>query len=477
MEPQKIVIHPVTRVEGHAKITLQLDAEGKVADARFHVDEFRGFEKFCEGRYFTEMPVITPRICGICPVSHAVASVRACEKIMAVDVPRAAELLRKLIHLGQVVSSHALSFFYLASPDFLLGWDSDPAKRNILGVAEMFPELARRGIRLRKFGQEISERITGKKIHSGGIVAGGMATRLTQAHRDALLAWIPEILETAAMGLEHFRGYADNYAAESKSFASFPTLFLAMAGPGGSHALYEGKIRVKDADGEVVAENLAPEDYLDYIAERPVEWSYLKFPYFKAKGFPDGFYRVGPLARLNVADRMATPRAQKEFESFKALGGGKPVLGSFYYHHARLIEILTAVEQIHDLLQAPEILSTHLLVQAGRNQARGVGCTEAPRGTLFHDYVTDPDGVLRRVNLLIATGQNNPAMNRAILEVARTYVDGRDLKESALNRVEAAIRCYDPCLSCSTHAVGAMPLAVEVVGPGGEILNVVRRSP
>lgn len=473
---KKIVINPVTRIEGHAKITLQLDPQGKVNQARFHVNEFRGFEKFCEGRVFTEMPTITPRICGICPVSHAVASAKACEAIMKVGVLPAAELLRRLIHLGQIISSHALSFFHLSSPDFLLGWDSDPAQRNILGVAEKFPDIAKRGIRLRKFGQEISERITGKKIHILGIVAGGMSCGLQEEQRKALAEWIPESLETARIGLEIFKRYYESHREEVETFASFETLYMGLVGENGEHELYDGKLRFMNGEGSIVADQLSPENYLDFIAERPVEWSYLKYPYYKPLGFPQGVYRVGPLARLNVASKMRTPLADQELKKFKAIRGGKPLRSSFFYHYARLIEIITAVELIGQILNDPRVTSNEIFVKARRNQEQGVGCSEAPRGTLFHHYWTDEGGALAKVNLLIATGQNNPAMNQSILEVAKQYVDGNDLKEGALNRVEAAIRCYDPCLSCSTHAIGSMPLSIEILDAAGKILNVVKRG-
>jgi NAD-reducing hydrogenase large subunit len=472
---RKITINPVTRIEGHAKITIHLDDAGAVQDARFHVNEFRGFEKFCEGRLFTEMPNITPRICGICPVSHAVASAKAGEMILKVTPPYAGNLVRHLIHLGQHISSHALSFFHLSSPDFLLGWDADPASRNILGLAERNPDLARRGIRLRKFGQEISERVTGKKIHSVGIVAGGMSRPLTEEHRQALLAWIPEVTETTRMGLDLIKRYSADHAEEVRDFDHFETLHLGTVTPDGTHELYDGRLRFVDADGKVLADQLDPARYLDFIAEQPVAWSYLKYPFYRPLGPEKGIYRVGPLARLNVASRMKTPQAQQEFEEFRKIGAGRPLHNSFYYHHARLIEVLACVEEAQQILSDPQVTSSEVMSQAVRNQAEGIGCSESPRGTLFHHYTTDPNGILTAVNLLIATGQNNPAMNRSILDVARRYVHGRDVPEGALNRVEGAIRCYDPCLSCSTHAIGSMPLVIQFVDGQGRVLGTVRR--
>jgi len=471
-----ILISPVTRIEGHAKITIQLGADGSVVDAQFHVNEFRGFEKFCEGRMFTEMPTITPRICGICPVSHSVASAKACEMIMGIKPTYTGNLLRRLIHIGQNVSSHALSFFHLSSPDFLLGWDSDPATRNVLGIAEKFPDLALRGIRLRKFGQEISERITGKKIHIMGIVPGGMGFPLTEANRKALLAWIPEAIETSKMGLEIIKKYHDDNKEMVNSFANFPTLYLGTVGPQGELELYDGKLRFIDSEGRILQDQLDPARYLEFIAERSINWSYLKYPYYKLYGYERGFYRVGPLARLNVASKMKTPLAQKEFVNFKSMAGNKPVNGTFYYHYTRLIEMLQSIEEAEQILKDPQVTGENIQTMGRWNNTEGIGCSEAPRGTLFHHYTTDETGKLTKVNLLIATGQNNPSMNRSVLEVAKQYVKGKDVKEGVLNRVEAAIRCYDPCLSCSTHAIGSMPMVIEIKDHQGLTLNVIERN-
>ena len=470
-DKKTILISPVTRIEGHAKITIQLDDQGKVSNALFHVNEFRGFEKFCEGRMYTEMPIITPRICGICPISHSIASVKACEMIQGIQPAYTGNLLRKLIHIGQNISSHALSFFHLSSPDFLLGYDSDPAARNIIGLAGKFPDIALRGIRLRKFGQEISERITGKKIHIAGIAPGGMAFPLTEANRQALLAWIPEALETVQMGIGIIKKFQEENAELVNSFATSPTLYLGTVGPDGQHELYDGKLRFMNAEGVILQDQIDPARYLDFIAERSVGWSYLKYPYYKPLGFDAGFYRVGPLARLNVATRMNNPLSSEEFRKFKALGDGKPVHGTFFYHYARLIETLSSIEEAEKILNDPEVTSKNIQTQGRWNYNEGVGSSEAPRGTLFHHYKTDDTGKLTHVNLLIATGQNNPSMNRSITEVARQYVQGSDIKEGMLNRVESTIRCYDPCLSCSTHAIGKMPLKLELYNYNGELIR------
>jgi NAD-reducing hydrogenase large subunit len=476
VDKRKIIISPVTRIEGHAKITIQLDETGKVSNALFHVNEFRGFEKFCEGRLYTEMPVITPRICGICPVSHTVSSVKACEMIEGIEPAVTGDMLRRLIHLGQNISSHALSFFHLSAPDFLLGYDSEPAKRNILGIAAKFPDIALRGIRMRKFGQEISERITGKKIHTSGIVPGGMTFPLTAENRKALLEWIPEVLETARLGIDIIKNFQEEHSDMVKSFAISPTHYLGTVGADGAHEIYSGKLRFVDQDGNILQDQLDPARYLEFIAERSVNWSYLTYPYYKPLGIEMGIYRVGPLARLNIASRMKTPLAQKEFEQFKKINDGKPVHGSFYFHYARLVEALSSVEEIHMLLNDNSIISTNIRTKGNWNQSEGIGSSEAPRGTLFHHYITDKTGKLQKVNLLIATGQNNPSMNRSITDVAKQYVDGNNLKEGMLNRVESAIRCYDPCLSCSTHAIGQMPMKIQVFDVSGNIIRELERS-
>jgi NAD-reducing hydrogenase large subunit len=476
VDKRKIILSPVTRIEGHAKITIQLDDSGKVSEALFHVNEFRGFEKFCEGRLYTEMPVITPRICGICPVSHTVSSVKACEMIEGIAPAVTGDMLRRLIHLGQNISSHALSFFHLSAPDFLLGYDSDPAKRNILGIAEKYPDIALRGIRLRKFGQEISERITGKKIHTSGIVPGGMTFPLTAANRKSLLDWIPEAMETARIGIDIIKRFQDDHSEMVNSFATSPTHYLGTVGSNGAHEIYDGKLRFVDQDGNILQDQLDPARYLEFIAERSVNWSYLTYPYYKPLGMENGIYRVGPLARLNVASRMKTPVAQKEFERFKNINQGRPVHGTFYFHYARLIEALSSVEEIHMLLQDNRIISNNIRTHGHWNQPEGIGSSEAPRGTLFHHYITDKTGKLQKINLLIATGQNNPSMNRSITEVAKQYVNGNDIKEGMLNRVESAIRCYDPCLSCSTHALGQMPMHIEVIDVLGKVIKKLERS-
>ncbi len=469
-----IVIDPVTRIEGHSKITLHLNDEGRVEDARFHVTQFRGFEKFCEGRPFSEMPSLMARICGICPVSHLIASAKACDALLAVKIPPTADKLRRIFGLAQVVQSHALSLFHLSSPDLLLGMDADPAKTNIFGVLEKNPALARDGIRLRQFGQQIIERLGGKRIHPAWVVPGGVSKPLTVQERDDILKAIPEALAIAERSMEWLKSTVEQFREEVASFGNFPSLFMGIVKKGGGLTFYDGAIRIADAAGNIIENELNPADYADYVGEKVEPWSYLKSTYYKPKGFPDGIYRVGPLARLNVADRCGTPRADQELAEFHELQR-TAVLSSFHYHHARLIEILYCVERMEQLLSDPEILDKHVRAIARPNALEGVGACEAPRGTLFHHYKIDEQGLIRWANLVIATGHNNLAMNRSVLQVAKHFVHGNRLTHGMLNRVEAVIRAYDPCLSCSTHADGHLALQIQLIAPSGEVLDEIRR--
>ena len=475
-----ITIDPVTRIEGHAKISIHLDAAGAVDTARFHVTEYRGFETFCEGRPFTEMAGITARICGICPVSHLLAAAATGDKILAVQIPPAAEKLRRLMNLAQITQSHALSFFHLSSPDFLLGWDSDPEKRNIFGLIAANPELARSGIRLRQFGQGVIEALGGRKIHAAWAVPGGVRSPLSPETRDQIRQGLPEAFAIAEQGLTLFKHLLDHQLGEElEVFGQFPSLFMGLVSRDGTWEHSSGRncggIRVMASDGALVADGLKEDDYASFLAEAVEPWSYLKFPYIKALGPEAGSYRVGPLARLNLCERIGTERADRELLELRQRGG-RVVTASFLYHLARLIEILACLEQMEELLDDPELTATHVRARASVNCHEAVGVSEAPRGTLLHHYRVDANGLIERVNLIIATGQNNGAMNRTITQIARHYLDGQHLSEALLNRVEADIRCFDPCLSCSTHAAGQMPLQVQLFNAAGELLQQRRRD-
>jgi NAD-reducing hydrogenase large subunit len=472
---QTILIDPVTRIEGHAKITIQLDDAGAVADARFHVTEFRGFEKFCEGRPLGEMTGITGRICGICPVSHLLASAKAGDEILAVEIPAAAEKLRRLMNLGQIVQSHALSFFHLSAPDLLLGFDAAPAKRNVFGLIAAQPELARGGIRLRQFGQEIIELLGGKKIHPAWAVPGGVRSPLSEEGRQRIVQWLPEVRQTALTALKLFKSLLKKYEAETQIFGNFSSLFMGLVAADGSWEHYGGKLRFTDSSGNIIADQIEPTAYREHIGEATEAASYLKSPYYRWLGCPDGMYRVGPLARLNICERIGTPVADEELAEFKSHGRGA-VTSSFLYHYARLIEILAGIEIIEQMMDDPDLLSNQLRADAGINKLEGIGVSEAPRGTLFHHYEVDEHGMIKKVNLLIATGQNNLAMNRTVAQIARHYIKGKDVPEPMLNRIEAGIRAFDPCLSCSTHAAGQMPLHIRVLDADGAVLNEVTRG-
>jgi NAD-reducing hydrogenase large subunit len=472
---QKLTIHPVTRIEGHAKVTIHLDDQGQVARTQFHVTQVRGFEKFCEGRPYYEMPAITARICGICPVSHLLASVKACDAIMAVRIPEAAVNLRELLHCGQFVQSHALSFFHLSGPDLLLGMDSDPAKRNLLGLLEKYPDLVRDGIALRKFGQQVIERLAKERVHPSWTVPGGVNAPLDPQARERILAEWPAAHATWRQTIDTFKGLLDRFPEEERSFGNAPTMYAGLVDQAGTLQLYDGRLRFLGPDGAMVADQVAAGDYAQYIGEAAMADSYLKAPYFREKGYPAGIYRVGPLARLNVAERCGTEEADRELLEFRQRLG-RIVESAFHYHYARQIEGLYALERMKQLLEDPSILTSKVRAHAGVNELRGVGIVEAPRGTLIHDYQVDENGAITRVNLIVATGHNNLAISQGVEQVSRRFVNGKKLEEGMLNRVSAIVRAYDPCLSCSTHAAGSMPLDVRLVGPAGDVLDRVRRG-
>jgi NAD-reducing hydrogenase large subunit len=477
--PRQIVIDPVTRIEGHSKITIDLGDDGSVETATFHVTQFRGFEKFCEGRPFSEMPALTARTCGICPVAHLIASAKACDALLALEIPPAATKLRRVMNLAQVVQSHALSFFHLSSPDLLFGMDADPATRNIFGIAQSHPTLAKDGIALRKFGQEVIALLGGRRIHPAWVVPGGVSEPLSAEQRDRMLAMLPDALDIARRSLVWFKGVLGNFREEIETFGNFPSLFMALVSRGAEgEALlehYDGKLRFMDAEGRIVADDIEPAKYQDFIAEAVEPSSYLKSPFYKSAGYPAGIYRVGPLARLNVIDRCGTPLADTELEEYRATCG-RFVLSSFHQHYARLIEIVYGLERIEHLLHDPDILDTNVLAVARPSRSEGIGVAEAPRGTLMHHYRIDGNGLITWVNMIIATGHNSLAMNESVRQVARHYVRGDQLREGVLNRVEAVIRSYDPCLSCSTHAVGRMPLHIQLRDSSGGLLDEVKRA-
>ncbi len=470
-----IIIDPVTRIEGHSKITIHLDDAGRVSDARFHVTQFRGFEKLVEGRPFHEMPSLTARVCGICPVSHLIASAKACDALLAVKIPEAATNLRQVLNLAQILQSHALSFFHLSSPDLVLGMDAAPQTRNLFGVAADKPDLARDGIWLRQYGQEIIAHLAGKRIHPAWVVPGGVSAPLTADRRDIILAKVPEAIQRIRRTLDWYKEVFGHFDAEIRTFANFPSLFLGLVSEQGELEMYDGKLRFVDATGHIVADGIEAHQFGDYVEEAVEPDSYLKSPYYKSMGYPDGIYRVGPLARLNLIDRVGTPMAEGEWAEFRMLERGA-ALSSFQYHYARLIEMLYCVEKIDKLLNWHDILSEHVRATADPNSLEGYGVSEAPRGTLMHYYKIDRKGLMQWANLIIATGHNSLAMNKGVYQVARYFVHGEKIDEGMLNRVEAVIRTFDPCLSCSTHAFGQMPMSIQLLSPDGELLDELKRG-
>jgi NAD-reducing hydrogenase large subunit len=446
---RRIVIDPVTRIEGQARITIELDADGRVQDARVHVTELRGFERLVVGRPVGELPALTARICGICPVAHALAAARAGDLILGAAPPPAARRLRELLQLAQLVQSHATAFVHLSAPDFVLGHDADPARRSLLGLLEANPRLARDGVALRRFGQEAIAAVAGQRIHAACAVPGGVARPMEPEARARMRAALPEALAAALRTVEWWKGELPRHAEEARACGDFPSLFLALTGPDGAWALAEGRLRLVSAHGQILLDGVDPAGYRDLIGEAAEAWSWLRRPFYRPMGTAAGLYRVGPLARLNAVARFGTPLADRELRQFRALGRGA-VLGSFHGHLARLVEITGALERIQALLDDPAILDREVRAPPGEPRSEGVGCCEAPRGTLFHHYRAGRDGLVTWANLIVATGQNAMAMDRTVRQIAERWLEGAAITPGLLNRVEAGVRAFDPCLSCSS---------------------------
>jgi len=480
---RKIVIEPVTRVEGHGKVTLLVDDAGRVTRSRFHIVEFRGFERFVQGRPYWEAPVLVQRLCGICPVSHHLAAAKAMDVIVGTgpdDLTPTADKMRRLMHYGQMLQSHALHFFHLCSPDFLFGMDADPEIRNVIGVAIHHKDLAVQGVMLRKYGQEVILATAGKKIHGTGAIPGGMNKNLSLEDKERLLNGADplnadKMVEWSQGALDFFKSYYQANKDLIDGFAPFPSNHLSLVRKDGALDFYHGVLRAVDAEGRKVLNDVDYQDYLAHIGEEVRSWSYMKFPYLKSLGKENGWYRVGPLARLNTCDFIPSPLAQKEFEAFKAVTAGKPNNMSLHTHWARLIELLHSAEVIRDLLNDPDVLGTNL-VRKGKKVPEGIGLVEAPRGTLFHHYRINDDDQIVMANLIVSTTNNNEPMNRAVSWVADNVISGqKEVTEGMLNRVEVAIRAYDPCLSCATHALGKMPLEIEFQDAAGRVIDRKRR--
>lgn len=473
---RRVAIDPVSRVEGHGKVTLLLDADDRVHQVRLHIVEFRGFEAFIRGRPYWEVPVIVQRLCGICPVSHHLAAAKAMDVIVgARRLTPTAEKLRRLMHYGQMLQSHALHFFHLSSPDLLFGFDSDAARRNIVGVVEAHPEIARQGILLRKFGQEVIRVTAGKRVHGTGAVPGGMNKSLAPEERDALLKEVYQVVAWARDAVHLIQRLHQADAAYYAQFGAVPSALFSLVGPAGALDFYQGTLRVRDADGTLRHEGVRDADYAGLIAEEVKPWSYMKFPFLRALGRADGWYKVGPLARIQNCDAIPTPLAERERRAFVDDAGGRLLHAPLAYHWARMIEMLHAAETIKDLLHDDALLGDDRMT-GGERAREGIGIIEAPRGTLIHHYQVDDDDLVSMANLIVSTTHNNEAMNRAIREVARRELNGRTLTEGLLNHIEVAIRAFDPCLSCATHALGKMPLQLELYDAEGTCVAQLARG-
>ncbi len=478
---QKIIIDPVTRVEGHGKVTIYLDDDNQVSQSRLHIVEFRGFERFIQGRPYWEAPVLVQRLCGICPVSHHLAAAKAIDVIVGAgtgnELTPTAEKMRRLMHYGQIFQSHVLHFFHLASPDLLFGLDAAPDIRNIIGIAKQNKQLAVMGVMMRKFGQEIIKATAGKKIHGTGAIPGGINKHLTVQERDSFLKGdnnIDQMIDWSLEALEFLKNYHKNNKDFIDNFAAFPSNHLSIVRKDGAMDLYHGVIRAVDYEGNKILDDVNYQDYLKYIAEGVKSWSYMKFPYLKHIGKEKGWYRVGPLARINTCDFIPTPLAQKEFEEFRAYTNEKPNNMSMHYHWARLIETLHAAEVMKELLNDDDLLSGELIV-TGKRQSEGVGVIEAPRGTLFHHYRINDNDQIAMANLIVSTTNNNDPMNLAVNEAAKQMMHGhREITEPMMNAVEVAIRAYDPCLSCATHALGQMPLEIVLKDKNDKTIQILR---
>ena len=473
---RRVVIDPLSRVEGHGKVTLLLDEDNRIEQVRLHIVEFRGFEQFIVGRPYWEVPVMVQRLCGICPVSHHLAASKALDRVVGGwPVPAAADKIRRLMHYGQIVQSHALHFFHLSSPDLLFGFDAEVAQRNIVGVAMAYPDAARQGVMLRKFGQEVIRITAGKRVHGTGSVPGGMNRAVEAAERDTLRAQLPEVLAWAEAAVDLAERLHTGLPAHLRHFAETPAAMLSLVGAGGAMEFYDGSLRLREADGQIAVDGFEDQRYRELIDESVKPWTYMKFPYRRLLGPDAGWYRVGPLARLQNCDFIPTPRAEARRQAFVAAHGGKLVHAVLATHWARMIELLHGVEVVAQLLNDPAILGGPLLA-GGERQRSGVGIIEAPRGTLIHEYEVGDDDLVSRCNLIVSTTHNNQAMNEAVRSVALQYLDGQTITEPLLNHIEVAIRAYDPCLSCATHALGQMPLSVTLRDVRGAVLDHVLRS-
>ena len=485
---KRISIDPITRLEGHGKIEIFLDDAGEVANTYFQVPELRGFEKFCEGRLVEDMPQITERICGVCPEAHHMASVKAVDDVYHVEPTPTGRKLRELLYSAFYVADHTTHFYILGGPDFIMGPDAEPAVRNIIGIIGKVPEVAMEVIKAREMGHKIIEMVGGRKIHPCGALPGGMSKGLSEEDRQRIEEMARAMLEFAKLTIKVFddivlanKDYVDLILNESFVHRTY---YMGLVDENNKVNFYDGKVRVVDPEGKEFAK-YAPREYLEHIAEHVEPWSYLKFPYLKKvgwKGLTDGpesgVYRATPLSRLNAADGMATPLAQVEYERMYSTLGGKPVHHTLATHWARVIELLYAAERLLELSLDPDITGPDYRVIPTATPDEGVGIVEAPRGTLTHHYITDEHGVVKKVNLIVGTTNNNAAISMSIKKAAQGLIKGgKEISQGLLNRIEMAFRAYDPCLACATHSLpGKMPLEVKIYDSQRNLVKVLKRD-
>jgi coenzyme F420-reducing hydrogenase alpha subunit len=465
--PKVVTLPPVKRIEGHGRVSLFLDEGGNVSDAHFDVIEFRGFEKMLEGRMVWEMPLLTSRVCGVCPVSHHLAAVKAVDALYGVEIPRPARLLRELLHLGGFSQDHALHYFFLAGPDFLTGDGS--GSRDLLGVIEAQPELAKMAIGMRRRGQRVVEVVGGRTSHPVTAIPGGMSKALTKAERDELAELVDEMLPSALRSIDVARESTLRLLAEHPGYSDAPVPYMAQL-PERNFDVYDGTVKVLGIDNRI-AETFPIAEFEDHLAESVLPNSYANAPYLRSLGPADGRYRVGPLARMNIVDSMPGPRSSELLAEFReALP--RPVYPVLAYHWARMIELVASVERMQEILADADVTSPDVRVKVSRGVAgTGTAAIEAPRGTLIHSYTADEVGRVSKANLLVATTHNVSSLDRAVLDAVGGTTQAEALSEQTVRKMELGIRAHDPCLSCATHEIGRMPLVVELFDSRGELLG------
>lgn len=485
---REIVIDPITRLEGHGKIDIFLDAKGNVERAFFQVPELRGFEKFAVGRPAEDMPQITSRICGVCPTAHHMAATKALDDLYKVEPPSAAKKIREMVYSAFFVEDHALHFFFLGGPDFVVGPTAPKAQRNILGVlGKVGLEIGREVIGVRKQLRDLISLAGGKVIHPVFGLPGGISKALTEEDREKFIAGAERAVKFGLFSLEIFRDivlknkqYVETITSEAYTHRTY---YMGLVDEQNRVNFYDGQLRVVDPTGKEFLKFKAQE-YLKHVAEHVEPWSYIKFCYLKDvgwKGFVDGpesgVYSVAPLARLNAAEGMATPKAQEAYTEFYKTLGGKPVHHTLANHWARLIELLYAAERMHELANDPEITSPNVRTIPKETPKEGIGVVEAPRGTLFHHYQTDEKGLITKANLIVATQNNAARIAMSVDKAARSVIKNGKVDEGVLNLIEIAFRAYDPCHGCATHALpGQMPLIVRVYDSQKNLLRELRRD-